>query len=116
MNKYIDNVEAKKVIALKDLVSVKENSLNPFSLVERNSLIIKILSLGKNAEAPTHSGTGETIVSAIEGEGYIIIENESFEVKSGESILIPANAPHSLKTKEDKDAFKVLVIQVRAES
>ena len=40
MNKYIDNVEAKKVIALKDLVSVKENSLNPFSLVERNSLII----------------------------------------------------------------------------
>ena len=116
MNKYIDNVEAKKVIALKDLVSVKENSLNPFSLVERNSLIIKILSLGKNAEVPTHSGTGETIVSAIEGEGYIIIENESFEVKSGESILIPAKAPHSLKTKEDKDAFKVLVIQVRAES
>ena len=71
MNKYIDNVEAKKVIALKDLVSVKENSLNPFSLVERNSLIIKILSLGKNAEVPTHSGTGETIVNAIEGEGYI---------------------------------------------
>lgn len=115
MNKYIDNVEAKKVIALKDLVSVKENSLNPFSLVERNSLIIKILSLGKNAEVPTHSGTGETIVNAIEGEGYIIIENESFEVKSGESILIPANAPHSLKTKEGKDSFKVLVIQVRAE-
>ena len=115
MNKYIDNLETKKVISLKDLVLNKENSLNVFSLVERNSLMIKILSLGKNAEVPTHSGTGETIVNAIEGEGYITIDNKTFELKIGESILIPANAPHSLKTKEGKDSFKVFVIQVRAE-
>ena len=115
MNKYIDNLETKKVISLKDLVLNKENSLNVFSLVERNSLMIKILSLGKNAEVPTHSGTGETIVNAIEGEGYITIDNKTFELKIGESILIPANAPHSLKTKENENVFKVLVIQVRAE-
>ena len=115
MNKYINNLETKKVIALKDLVSVKENNLNIFSLVERNSLMIKILSLGKDSQVPTHSGNGDTLVSAIEGEGYITIDNETFELKSGESILIPANAPHSLKTKEDANVFKVLVIQVRAE-
>ena len=115
MNKYINNIEAKKVISLKDLVSAKDNGFNPFSLVERNSLMIKILYLGKNGEVPTHSGTGETIVNAIEGEGYITIENETFELKSGESILIPANILHSLKTKESANVFKVLVIQVRAE-
>ena len=105
MNKYIDNLEAKKVISLKDLVLNKENNLNVFSLVERNSLMIKILSLGKDAEVPTHSGTGDTIVNAIEGEGYITIDNEIFELKSGESILIPANSPHSLKTKENENVF-----------
>ena len=115
MNKYINNLETKKVIALKDLISAKENNLNVFSLVERNSLMIKILSLGKDSQVPTHSGNGDTLVSAIEGEGYITIDNETFELKSGESILIPANAPHSLKTKEDANVFKVLVIQVRAE-
>lgn len=115
MNKYIDNLETKKVISLKDLVLNKENSLNVFSLVERNSLMIKILSLGKNAEVPTHSGTGDVLVNAIEGEGYITIDNETFELKIGESILIPANATHSLKTKENENVFKVLVIQVRAE-
>lgn len=113
MNKYIDNAEAKKVIRLKDLAATKENTVNPISLVERKSLMMKILSLGKNAEVPTHSGTGDVLVNAIEGEGYITIDNETFELKNGESILIPANAPHSLKT--DKDAFKVLVVQVRAE-
>ncbi len=115
MNKYINNLETKKVVALKDLVSAKENNLNVFSLVERNSLMIKILSLGKDSQVPTHSGKGETIVNVIEGEGYITIDNETFELKNGESILIPANAPHSLKTKENENVFKVLVIQVRAE-
>ena len=115
MNKYINNLETKKVISLKDLVLAKENNLNAFSLVERNSLMIKILSLGKDAEVPTHSGTGDTIVNAIEGEGYITIDGEKFELKNGESILIPANSPHSLKTKENENVFKVLVIQVRAE-
>ena len=115
MNKYINNLETKKVISLKDLVLYKENNLNVFSLVERNSLMIKILSLGKKAEVPTHSGTGDTIVNAIEGEGYITIDGETFELKNGESILIPANSPHSLKTKENENVFKVLVVQVRAE-
>lgn len=115
MTKYINNLETKKVLTLKDLVESKENNLNVFSLVERNSLMIKILSLGKDSQVPTHSGTGDVLVNAIEGEGYIAIDNETFELKSGESILIPANAPHSLKTKENADVFKVLVIQVRAE-
>ena len=115
MAKYINNLETKKVLTLKDLASAKENNLNTFSLVERNSLMIKILSLGKDSQVPTHSGTGDVLVNAIEGEGYITIDNETFELKSGESILIPANAPHSLKTKENANVFKVLVIQVRAE-
>lgn len=115
MTKYINNLETKKVVALKDLASAKENNLNVFSLVERNSLMIKILSLGKCSQVPTHSGTGDVLVNAIEGEGYITIDNETFELKSGESILIPANAPHSLKTKENANVFKVLVVQVRAE-
>lgn len=115
MNKCIDNIESKKVMSLKDLTITKENGVNAFSLVERNSLMIKILSLGKNAEVPTHSGTGDVLVNAIEGEGYIFIESQAFELKNGESILIPANALHSLKTKEDANTFKVLVIQVREE-
>lgn len=115
MTKYINNLETKKVLTLKDLVESKENNLNIFSLVERNSLMIKILSLGKDSQVPTHSGTGDVLVNTIEGEGYITIDNETFELKRGESILIPANAPHSLKTKENANVFKVLVIQVRAE-
>lgn len=115
MNKYINNIESKKVISLKDLVITKENDINIFSLVERNSLMIKILSLGKNAEVPTHSGTGDVLVNAIEGEGYIFIDSEAFELKNGESILINANVPHSLKVKENVNTFKVLVIQVREE-
>ena len=40
MTKYINNLETKKVLTLKDLASAKENNLNVFSLVERNSLMI----------------------------------------------------------------------------
>ena len=115
MNKYINNVEAKKVVSLKDLVSTKEDSVNIITFGESKNFVMKLLSLGKDAEVPTHTAIGEALVSAIEGEGYLIIEGESFELKSGESILIPDKAPHSLKTKEGKDSFKLLVIQVMTE-
>ncbi|MCZ9988920.1 cupin domain-containing protein [Brachyspira hyodysenteriae] len=48
----------------------------------------------------------------IEGKAEITVDGSSFETSSGQSILIPANAPHSLKAIE---AFKILVIQVKSE-
>ena len=43
MQKFIDNIDYKKVTALKDLAEIKPNSISALSLVDRKSLVIKIL-------------------------------------------------------------------------
>ena len=112
MQKFIDNIDNKKVTALKDLAEIKPNSISALSLVDRKSLVIKIVSADKSSEIPTHSSTGDVLVTVLEGKAEITIDGEKFEVSSEKSITIPANAPHSLKAIE---AFKVLVMQIKSE-
>ncbi|ADG70901.1 cupin domain-containing protein [Brachyspira murdochii] len=112
MQKFIDNIDYKKVTALKDLAEIKPNSISALSLVDRKSLIIKIVSADKASEIPTHSSTGDVLVTVLEGKAEITIDGEKFEVSAEKSIIIPANAPHSLKAIE---AFKVLVMQIKSE-
>ena len=112
MERFINNIDYKKVIKLNDLSAVKNNEISAFSLVDRKSLVMKIISVDKDMEIPTHESTGDVLVNVIEGKAEITIENEKFIVASGETIFIPANEKHSLKAIE---SFKVLVIQVKSE-
>ncbi|WP_300366957.1 cupin domain-containing protein [Brachyspira sp.] len=110
MENYINNVEHKKIFSLKDLIGIKD--ISALSLVDRKSLVMKIISVDKNKEIPTHTSTGDVLVTVIEGKSKITIEDTVFELSLGESVLIPKNAPHSLNAEE---AFKLLVIQVKSE-
>ena len=102
----INNIDYKKVLSLKDTVEIN----SALTLVDRDNLAIKILSLDKDKAIPTHSSTGDVLVITIDGKFEMTIENDVYVLSEGESILIPANAKHSLKAIE---SFKVVVIQVK---
>lgn len=110
MENYINNIDYKKIFSLKDLVEIKD--ISALSLVDRKSLIMKVISADKGKEIPTHTSTGDVLVTVIEGKAKIRIEENIFELSLGESVLIPKEAPHSLKAEE---AFKIFVIQVKSE-
>ena len=99
MPNFINNIDYKKVLSLKDTVEIN----SALTLVDRDNLAIKILSVDKDKSIPTHSSTGDVLFE-------MTIENDAYVLSEGESILIPANAKHSLKAIE---AFKVVVIQVK---
>ncbi|PTY40835.1 cupin domain-containing protein [Brachyspira hampsonii] len=110
MENYINNIDYKKIVNLKDLISIKDISMLP--LVDRKSLVMSIISADKGKEIPTHTSTGDVLVTVIDGKAEITVDGAPFETSLGESILIPANTSHSLKAIE---TFKLLVIQVKPE-
>lgn len=112
MGNFINNIDYKKVVSLNNLSEIKNNSISALSLVDRKSLGIKIISADKGSEIPTHTSNGDVLVTLIEGKAEITVDTDKFEISVGESILIPVNAPHSLKAIE---AFKIMVIQVKSE-
>lgn len=106
MPNFINNIDYKKVLSLKDTVEIN----SALTLVDRDNLAIKILSVDKDRSIPTHSSTGDVLVITIDGKFEMTIENDAYILSEGEYILIPANAKHSLKAIE---SFKVVVIQVK---
>ena len=74
MPNFINNIDYKKVLSLKDTVEIN----SALTLVDRDNLAIKILSVDKDRSIPTHSSTGDVLVITIDGKFEMTIENDSY--------------------------------------
>ena len=82
------------------------------TLVQRKDLGMTIFSLDKDQEIGRHSSPGDAMVNILSGLAEITIDEEVFEVAAGQTIVMPANIPHSLYAKE---AFQMLLVVVKPE-
>ena len=57
-----------------------------------------------------HTAPFDALVQVLEGVAEITISGNRFSVKSGESIIMPANKPHALRATEK---FKMLLTMIR---
>ncbi len=103
-------VFSQEVTNLKDIQPHKEyeNILIKKLDTDSNStsFVIWIKKGVKSHKHKTHS----EIISVIEGEGIMIINKKSFDIKSGDYFRIPKNTFHSLEVKSKKP-IKVLSVQ-----
>jgi mannose-6-phosphate isomerase-like protein (cupin superfamily) len=107
----ISNVPfSQEVTNLKDIQPDKEfeNILIKKLDTDSNStaFVIWIKKVVKSHKHETHS----EIISIIEGEGVMTINNKSFDIKSGDYFRIPKNTFHSLTVKSE-EPMKVLSVQ-----
>jgi quercetin dioxygenase-like cupin family protein len=58
-----------------------------------------------------HTAPFDALVVVTDGEAEVEIAGESFRVRRGETILLPANRPHAVKA---VSRFKMLLIMIRA--
>lgn len=110
---YIEKIEMSKVLDLKNEVPIKEEQMLSKTLVQRKDLGMTLFSLDKGQEIGRHSSPGDAMVNMLSGEARISIGEEIFHVSAGETIIMPANIPHSLFAKE---AFQMLLIVVKPEA
>ncbi len=108
-DKIFKNVELSNIFALKDLVEYKESKVASLTLVQEKTLGITLMAIYKGEGLSTHSAPGEAFVTILDGEAEIFIEEERFELKSGESIIMPTNKPHSVKAITNMKMMLVLV-------
>ena len=101
---------SQEVTNLKDIQPAKEfeNILVKKLDTDSNStaFVIWIKKVVKSHKHETHS----EIISIIEGEGVMTINNKSFDIKSGDYFRIPKNTFHSLTVKSE-EPMKVLSVQ-----
>lgn len=95
-----------QVFKLKDEIDYKENSIE-MKTIEGVKLLGTLMAFDKGKEIPTHTAKGCAFITCLDGKGEITIRDEKFILSQGDSIIIEALAPHSVKALEK---YKMLLI------
>ncbi|WP_123053852.1 cupin domain-containing protein [Clostridium sp. JN-1] len=106
MNKLIKNIEFSKVLDLKELISYQEGQVISRTIAQIPSVNITLFSLDLSEGISTHVTSGDAIVQILDGTAEITIGDDVFNVRKGETIIMPSNVPHGLEARE---RFKMLL-------
>ncbi|WP_179396080.1 cupin domain-containing protein [Lacticaseibacillus absianus] len=107
---YIEKIAQAQVLDLKAQIPLDEDQVNSRTLVQRPDLGMTLFSVATDQEIGGHSATGDALVNILSGVAEVRIEAATFTVHAGESIVIPANARHSLYAVE---GFQMLLVVVK---
>jgi quercetin dioxygenase-like cupin family protein len=75
------------VLQLKDLVNYNEGTVASRMI---------IFSFDENEGLSEHTAPFDAVVTILEGECEVWVAGKTFTIKSGETIIFPANVPHAL--------------------
>ena len=103
------NIETAKVLALKEEVAYQPGQVVSKTLAQNEHVSVTLFAFDKDEEISTHESGGDALVTCLDGVGKITIDGVEYELKEGESILMPAKHPHAVYGKEQ---FKMLLTVV----
>ncbi|MFI3205933.1 MAG: cupin domain-containing protein [Clostridia bacterium] len=103
---YIKNIEHEKTIQLTTQISAQQGQVVSKTLAQNQNVSITLFAFSKGEEISTHESKGDAMVTVLEGTGKFIIDKNEFELKEGQTIIMPANKPHSVHATEN---FKMIL-------
>lgn len=109
MANFIKNIKKAEVLTLKEQVAYQEGQVVSRTLAQNDAVSVTLFSFDKGEEISTHESGGDAFVTCLDGVGEITIDGEKFELKEGESIVMPAKHPHAVYGKE---RFKMLLVVI----
>ncbi|MFV0343621.1 MAG: cupin domain-containing protein [Anaerocolumna sp.] len=109
MNQLLKNITKSEVLELKNEVSYLEHQVVSKTLVQNPFVSMTLFAFDKNEEISSHESRGDAFVYCLDGIGEITIDDQKYEIKEGDTIVMPAKHPHAVYGKEK---FKMLLVVV----
>ena len=104
-------VRPAEVKQLVDLLQYQDGSIVSRVLLKNKGGTVTLFAFDVGEGLSEHTAPFDALVVVTDGEADIEIAGESFKVKQGETIILPANRPHAVKA---VTKFKMLLIMIRA--
>ena len=98
------------VMNIQDMIDYQEGSIVSKTLIDKPTGTITIFAFSQGQGLSEHTAPFDALVHIVDGVAEIMISGKKYDVKSGEMIIIPANAPHALNANEK---FKMILIMIR---
>ena len=93
-----------------EFIEYAEGSVVSKTILKKPAGNITIFAFDKGEGLAEHSSPHEAIIQLLDGEAEITIGEKPIKVQAGQSIILPANIPHSLKASE---RFKMILIMIK---
>jgi quercetin dioxygenase-like cupin family protein len=93
------------------LIDYQEGSVVSRTIIDKKAGTVTLFAFDETESLSEHTAPYDALIQIIDGEANVTIGGKSSIVKAGEMVVIPANAPHSLKATK---RFKMLLVMVRS--
>jgi quercetin dioxygenase-like cupin family protein len=104
-------VKSAEVKQLADLLQYQDGSIVSRVLLKKKGGTVTMFAFAVGEGLSEHTAPFDALVVVTDGEADIEVAGESFKVRQGETIILPANQPHAVKA---ATKFKMLLIMIRA--
>ena len=108
-NKVLKNIGCCLPLDLRTLVSYQEGQIVSRTLTQNAAVSITLFAFAQGEEISTHESKGDALVTVMDGEATVTIGGIEHTVKTGQSIVMPANVPHAVK---GATRFKMMLVVV----
>jgi len=106
----IKNIEKAALLDLAKEITVRPGEVASKTLAQNEAVSVTLFAFSQGEEISTHSSKGDAMVTGLEGKGIVVIDGKEFEVKKGETIIMPANVPHAINARDDD--FKMILVVI----
>ncbi len=109
---YIETLNS-KILNFKDLVQYQNGSIVSKTIMDDKAGRITLFAFDQGQKLSPHTTPYDALIQIVEGGGEVIIDNKPFQLKEGESIIMPKNIMHSVNAIQ---SFKMLLTLIKSVS
>ena len=92
-------------------IQYQDGSVVSKEILNKPTGTITLFAFDKGQGLSEHTAPFDALVYVFDGKAEINIAGKQHNLKAGETIIMPANKPHSLKALE---RFKMLLVMIKA--
>lgn len=100
-----------QILTFVEMADYQDSAVVSRQITKTDGGNITLFAFDKDQGLSEHTAPFDALVQILEGRAQVSISGKSFDLKSGDAIVMPANEPHALMAVQK---FKMLLTMIRA--
>jgi len=100
-----------EILTLKRLVEYQAGSVVSRTLINKKTGTVTLFAFDKGESLSEHTAPYDALVYIIDGNAEITVSGNTFDLKEGEMVIMPAGEPHALKAITQ---YKMMLVMIKS--
>lgn len=103
-------IEKGKVFKATEVIEYTDGGVVSKEFIHSNAGTVTVFSFDAGQGLSEHTAPFDALIQVIDGVMQLTVEEQTFDIKAGETFIIPSGAHHSVKAVE---RFKMMITMIR---